>query len=314
MGRLISDKYKAWEEECNQRFNQLKANEEELNRIFIDIYGLQDELTPEVDDKDVTVRKADLQREIKSLISYAVGCMFGRYSPYKEGLIYAGGEFDFNSYIDFAWQAGHYSDVKEFYRQTHFTPDQDNIIPICDDEYFADDIVGKFVEFVELVYGSDTLEENLTFIANALGGSGSARDVIRDYFNNGFYADHLKVYQKRPIYWLFDSGKKGGFKALVYMHRYKPDTIARMRTDYVHEQQARYRAVIADLERRLDNATTSERVKLNKQLIKIQAQAEELLGYEERIHHLADQMISIDLDDGVVVNYAKFQDVLAKIK
>ena len=312
--RTIQEAYAEWESECNERFNSLKANEEELNRIFIDIYGLQDELTPEVEDKDITVRKADLQREIKSLISYAVGCMFGRYSLYKEGLIYAGGEFDFNSYIDFAWQAGHYSDVKEFYSQIHFTPDEDGIIPICDDEYFADDIVGKFVEFVELVYGSDTLEENLTFIANALGGSGSARDVIRDYFNNGFYADHLKVYQKRPIYWLFDSGKKGGFKALVYMHRYKPDTIARMRTDYVHEQQARYRAVIEDLERRLGNASTSERVKLNKQLIKVQAQADELLGYEEKIHHLADQMISIDLDDGVAVNYAKFQDVLAKIK
>lgn len=295
MGRLIADKYKAWEEECNQRFNQLKANEEELNRIFIDIYGLQDELTPEVEDKDITVRKADLQREIKSLISYAVGCMFGRYSLDVEGLAYAGGEWDDSKYIT-------------------YKPDMDNIIPICDDEYFEDDIVGRFIRFVEVVYGKDTLEENLAFIANALGGSGSARDIIRNYFNNGFYADHCKIYQKRPIYWLFDSGKKGGFKALVYMHRYKPDTIARMRTDYVHEQQARYRAVIEDLERRIDNATTSERVKLNKQLMKVQAQAEEILEYEEKIHHLADQMISIDLDDGVVANYAKFQDVLAKIK
>jgi len=295
MGRLISDKYKAWEEECNQRFNQLKANEEELNRIFINIYGLQDELTPEVEDKDITVRKADLQREIKSLISYAVGCMFGRYSLDVEGLAYAGGEWDDSKYMT-------------------YKPDMDNIIPICDDEYFEDDIVGRLIRFVEVVYGKDTLEENLAFIANALGGSGSARDIIRNYFNNGFYADHCKIYQKRPIYWLFDSGKKGGFKALMYMHRYKPDIIARMRTDYVHEQQARYRAVIADLERRLDSASTSERVKLNKQLIKIQAQADELLGYEEKIHHLADQMISIDLDDGVVANYAKFQDVLAKIK
>ena len=243
----------------------------------------------------MSVRLADLQREIKSLISYAVGCMFGRYSLDVEGLAYAGGE----------WDASKYRTI---------IPDTDNIIPICDDEYFEDDIVGRFVQFVRVVYGEDTLEENLTFIANALGGNGSARDVIRDYFNKGFYADHLKTYQKRPIYWLFDSGKKGGFKALIYMHRYRPDTIARMRTDYVHEQQARYRAVIADLERRIDSASTSERVKLNKQLIKLREQAEEILTYEEKIHHLADQMINIDLDDGVVVNYAKFQDVLAKIK
>ena len=295
MGRLIADKYKEWEAECKHRFDNLKANEEQLNRIFIDIYGLQDELTPEVEDKDVTVRLADLQREIKSLISYAVGCMFGRYSLDVEGLAYAGG----------MWDASKYRTI---------IPDTDNIIPICDDEYFEDDIVGRFVQFVRVVYGEDTLEENLTFIANALGGNGPARDVIRDYFNKGFYADHLKTYQKRPIYWLFDSGKKGGFKALIYMHRYRPDTIARMRTDYVHEQQARYRAVIADLERRIDSASTSERVKLNKQLIKLREQAEEILTYEEKIHHLADQMINIDLDDGVVVNYAKFQDVLAKIK
>lgn len=295
MGRLISDKYKEWEAECRQRFDTLKANEEELNRIFIDIYGLQDELTPEVEDKDVTVRLADLQREIKSLISYAVGCMFGRYSLDVEGLAYAGGKWDDSKYIT-------------------YIPDKDNIIPICDDEYFEDDIVGKFVQFVKVVYGEDTLEQNLSFIANALGGNGAARDVIRDYFCNGFYADHLKIYQKRPIYWLFASGKKNGFKALIYMHRYKPDAIARMRTDYVHEQQAKYRATIDDLERRLDSASTSERVKINKKLIKVNAQAEELRVYEEKIHHLADQMISIDLDDGVVHNYAIFADVLAKIK
>lgn len=295
MGYLISDKYKAWEVECNQRFNILKANEEELNRIFIDIYGLQDELTPEVEDKDITVRKANLQREIKSLISYAVGCMFGRYSLDVEGLAYAGGEWDDSKYVT-------------------YKPDADNIIPICDDEYFEDDIVGRFVKFVEVVYGNDTLEDNLQFIANALGGKGSTREVIRDYFNNEFYVDHCKIYQKRPIYWLFSSGKKGGFKALVYMHRYKSDTIARMRTDYVHEQQARYRTVIADLEQRMNGASTSERVKLNKRLIEVQAQASEILGYEEKIHHLADQMISIDLDDGVVKNYAIFEDVLAKIK
>lgn len=291
----IADAYRHWSQACDERFNQLKANEEELNRIFIDIYCLQDELTPEVEDRDVTVRKADLQRDIKSFISYAVGCMFGRYSLDVDGLAYAGGEWENSKYVS-------------------FPADKDNIIPICDDEYFEDDIVGCFVKFVEVVYGADTLQENLKFIADALGGKGHPKDVIRNYFMNDFYKDHCKMYRKRPIYWLFDSGKKNGFKALIYMHRYQPDTIARIRTDYVHEQQARYRTAIADLENRIANASTSERVKLNKQLKKLNDQATEIHAYEEKIHHLADQMISIDLDDGVKKNYAIFQDVLAKIK
>ncbi len=291
----IADAYHTWESNATAQFDLLKKNEEELNRIFIDIYGLQDELTPEVEDKDVTVRKADLGRDIRSFISYAVGCMFGRYSLDVDGLVYAGGEWDNSKYASFA-------------------ADKDNIIPISDDEYFEDDIVGRFVKFVEVVYGKDTLDENLKFIADALGGKGQPKDVIRNYFLNDFYSDHCKIYQKRPIYWLFDSGKKNGFKALIYMHRYQPDTIARIRTDYVHEQQARYRTAITDLETRIANASTGERVKLNKQLKTLNDQAVEIHEYEEKIHHLADQMISIDLDDGVKVNYAKFQDVLAKIK
>ena len=291
----IAEAFDQWQMECNDRFNQLKANEEELNRIFIDIYGLQDELTPEVEDKDVTVRKADIGRDIRSFISYAVGCMFGRYSLDVDGLAYAGGEWDNSKYISFA-------------------ADKDNIIPICDDEYFEDDIVGLFVKFVKTVYGADTLDENLKFIADALGGKGQPKDVIRNYFLSDFYSDHCKIYQKRPIYWLFDSGKKNGFKALIYMHRYQPDTIARIRTDYVHEQQARYRTAIADLEQRIANTSTGERVKLNKKLTDLQAQDTEIRTYEEKIHHLADQMISIDLDDGVKKNYEIFQDVLAKIK
>ena len=291
----IAEAFDQWQAECDSRFNQLKANEEELNLIFIDIYGLQEELTPEVEDKDVTVRKADLSRDIRSFISYAVGCMFGRYSLDVDGLAYAGGEWDTSRYASFA-------------------VDKDNIIPICDDEYFEDDIVGLFVEFVKNVYGANTLDENLKFIADALGGKGQPKDVIRNYFLNDFYSDHCKVYQKRPIYWLFDSGKKNGFKALIYMHRYQPDTIARIRTDYVHEQQARYRTAIADLEQRIANASTGERVKLNKKLTTLQAQGTEIRTYEEKIHHLADQMISINLDDGVKKNYAIFQDVLAKIK
>ena len=337
---LIMDKYKDWKTECDTRFNQLKANEEELNRIFIDIYGLQNEFSPEVDDKDVTIRKADLQRDIKSLISYAVGCMFGRYSIYKQGLIYAGGNFN-EVYGDFPIEVininpniaahgtalykygapidtyekvylkdiEHMEDAEMFWGVT-----ESNIIPITDDEYFADDIVGQFMDFIRIVYGEKSLEENLKFIADALGGKGQPREVIRNYFLNDFYKDHCKIYQKRPIYWLFDSGKKNGFKCLIYMHRYEPDTIARIRTDYVHEQQSRYRTAIADLEHRIANAGTSERVKLNKSLKKIQEQADELHTYEEKIHHLADQMIAIDLDDGVKHNYEIFKDVLAKIK
>lgn len=313
MSQLISDKYAAWKAECEQRFLQLKKNEEELNRIFIDIYGLQDELTPEVADKDVTVHRVydgkddvpetmkgsgyvrTMHDEIVSLLSYAVGCMFGRYSLDTDGIAYAGG----------AWDAGIY---------TTFLPDEDNILPICDDEYFADDIVGRTVEFVRTVYGEDTLEENLRFIADALGGKGTARQVIRSYFLNDFYADHLKTYQKRPIYWLFSSGKKNGFKALIYMHRYQPDLLARMRTDYVHEQQERYRTQLQMLEDSAQSAAPADRVKLNKRIAKLKEQALELRQYEEKIHHLADRMIAIDLDDGVKVNYAKFQDVLEKIK
>ena len=292
----LAECYDIWAGECEERFEKLKANEEELNRIFIDIYGLQDELTPEVEDKDVTVRKADLGRDVRSFISYAVGCMFGRYSPTYDGLAYAGS----------TWDDGKYNIYK---------PDADGIIPICDDEYFEDDMMGRFVEFVRVVYGDNSLEDNLRFIANALGGKGQPKEVIRNYFLNDFYTDHCKIYQKRPIYWLFDSGKKNGFKCLIYLHRYQPDTIARIRTDYVHEQQARYRTAIEGLEKQVAAATsTSERVKLTKQLNKVQAQDTELHQYEEKVHALADQMIKIDLDDGVKHNYEIFKDVLAKIK
>lgn len=319
----ISEAYAEWENECEDRFNKLKANEEELNRIFIDIYGLQDELTPEVEDKDVTVRKADLERDIKSFISYAVGCMFGRYSIYKESLIFAGEQYSLQTFVDKMNESSDTISSKEANRAYHnegveisemFFPDNDNIIPISADEYFEDDIVGRFVKFVREVYGEDTLQENLKFIADALGGKGQPKDVILSYFVNGFYKDHCKTYQKRPIYWQFESGKKNGFKCLIYMHRYQPDLLARIRTDYVHEQQARYDAVIADLEQNIEKVSAGERVKINKQLKTLNDQAAEIHVYEEKLHHLADKMISIDLDDGVKKNYAIFQDVLAKIK
>ncbi len=295
MGRLIADKYKEWEQECEARFQKLKANEEELNRIFIDIYGLQDELTPEVEDKDVTVRRADLGREIRSLISYAVGCLFGRYSLDVKGLAYAGGEWDENKYKT-------------------IIPDKDNVIPICDDDYLPDDLTGLIVDFVAKVYGEDTLEENLKFIADALGGKGTPREVIRNYLLNGFYADHCKIYQKRPIYWLFSSGKKNGFKALVYMHRWTRTTVSTVRTDYVHELQERYRTQLSLLNEQIESASQSDRVKMKKQQEKLTAQLDEINAYEEKIHHIADMMIDIDLDDGVKVNYEKFADILEKIK
>ena len=310
---LLSDRYERWAWDCNARFDQLRRNEEELNRIFIDIYGLADELTPAVAERDVTVTHvygtaADVPAEMKgssyvltradavrSLISYAVGCMFGRYSLDEEGIVYAGGEWDATRYKT-------------------FIPDADAIIPVCDDEYFIDDIAARFVSFVETVYGADTLEENLRFIADAFGGQGSPRTVIRSYFLRDFYADHVRRYRKRPIYWLFDSSEKNGFKALVYLHRYAPDTLARMRTDYIHPQQSRYQAALADVERLLTEAQGAERVRLTKRRTALRAQEEELHSYEERVHHLADQMIALDLDDGVRHNYALLQDVLAKLK
>jgi hypothetical protein len=294
MATLLKNKFAAWERECDERFTTLKANEEELNRIFIDIYGLQDELTPEVEDKNVTVRRADLGREIRSLISYAVGCMFGRYSLDVEGLAYAGGEWDAEKY-------------------TTFVPDRDNIIPICDDDYFEDDIVGRFVDFVRKVYGAETLEENLKFIADALGGKGTPREVIRGYFLNDFYKDHCKIYQKRPIYWLFDSGKKNGFKALMYLHRYSRDLLAKLRTDYVHEQQERYRTQLAHIAESMKDAKGADHVRLTKQQDKLTEQLREITQFEEKVHHLADRNIEIDLDDGVKKNYEIFSDVLAKI-
>ena len=332
MSQLISDKFTAWQAECEARFQQLKANEEELNRIFIDIYGLQDELTPEVADKDVTVHRIfntkddvpesmkgsnyvrTLRDEIVSLISYAVGCMFGRYTIYEDGLFYAGGPWDYGIKVERLSEAAKANGFASWLPNAIFLPDEDNIIPICDDDYFEDDITGRFVKWVSITYGEDTLEENLKFIADALGGKGSPPEVIRSYFINDFFADHCKTYQKRPIYWLFDSGKKNGFKALIYLHRYQRDLLARMRTDYVHEQQERYRTQLSHLADALEHASGADKVRLTKQQKKLQEQSRELQTYEEKIHHLADQNIELDLDDGVKYNYALFGDVLAKIK
>ena len=291
----VADAFAQWEAECNDRFNQLKSNEEELNRIFIDIYGLQDELTPEVEDKDVTVRKADLQRDIKSLLSYAVGCMFGRYSLDVEGLAYAGGEWDSSKYQS-------------------YIPDEDNVIPITDEEYLDDDIVSRLCAWLKAVYGADTLEENLDYIAKALGNKGStSREIIRNYFLNDFFKDHCQTYSvtgsgKRPIYWLFDSGKQNGFKALVYLHRYTPDTIGNLRIDYLHKMQRVYESEINRMQDMMDHSGNAREVAAaSKRKDKLAKQLKECREYDEKISHLALSRIELDLDDGVKVNYRKLQ-------
>ena len=291
----ISEAFAQWQLECEDRFNQLKANEEELNRIFIDIYGLQDELTPEVEDKDVTVRKADLQRDIKSLLSYAVGCMFGRYSLDVEGLAYAGGKWDSSKYQS-------------------FIPDADNVIPITDEEYLDDDIVSRLCDWLKVVYGADTLEANLDYIAKALGNKGStSREIIRNYFLNDFFKDHCQTYSvtgsgKRPIYWLFDSGKQNGFKALVYLHRYTPDTIGNLRIDYLHKMQRVYESEINRMQDMMDHSENAREVAAaSKRKDKLAKQLKECREYDEKISHLALSRIELDLDDGVKVNYRKLQ-------
>lgn len=281
--------YMLWQGECNDRFAKLKANEEELNRIFIDIYGLQDELTPEVEEKDVTVRRADLGRDIRSLISYAVGCIFGRYSLDKPGLAYAGGDWNPDQYRT-------------------FLPDADNVIPITDEEYFTDDLTGLFVAWVKKVFGADSLEDNLAFIAKALGVKGtSPRAAIRNYFLNGFYADHVKIYQKRPIYWLYDSGKQNGFKALIYMHRYNADTSGTVRAEYLYKMEQVYESEIARMDDAIAHGASREVAQATKRKEKLVKQLKECKDYDDRLGHIALAQIPIDLDDGVKLNYEKVQ-------
>ena len=319
----ISEAFIQWQSECDDRFNQLKANEEELNRIFIDIYGLQDELTPEVEDKDVTVRKADMQRDIKSLLSYAVGCMFGRYSTYKDGLLFAGEPYSLQAFVDkMNERPGTISaeELERAYRNEGivvdemFFPDADSVIPITDEEYLDDDIVSRLCAWLKAVYGADTLEANLDYIAKALGNKGStSREIIRNYFLNDFFKDHCQTYSvtgsgKRPIYWLFDSGKQNGFKALVYLHRYTPDTIGNLRIDYLHKMQRVYESEINRMQDMMDHSENAREVAAaSKRKDKLAKQLKECREYDEKISHLALSRIELDLDDGVKVNYRKLQ-------
>ncbi|MBZ9684973.1 BREX-1 system adenine-specific DNA-methyltransferase PglX [Clostridium estertheticum] len=294
---IIDIAYQNCNEFAEKQFYLLKENEEELNRMFIEIYGLHDEMTPEVEEKDVTIRKADREKDIKSLISYAVGCMFGRYSLDQDGLVYAGGEFNSTKY-------------------TTFKAYENNIIPILSDSYFEYDIVAKFVEFVKVTFGKETLSENLTFIAETLGNKNSetAKDTIRRYFLNDFFKDHVQTYKKRPIYWLFTSGKQKAFNCLIYMHRYDRNTLSSIRTDYLHELQDRLdtesRALV---DVREGDYSTKEKSEAKKKLTLFDKQIDELKKYDEVLHHMADMQIEIDLDDGVIANYEKFKGLLAKI-
>ena len=285
--------FNQWKEEADKRFNQLKANEEELNRIFIDLYGLQDELSPEEEDKDVSVRRADLSRDIKALMSYFVGCVFGRYSIDTPGLAYAGGDWANSKYRT-------------------FLPNEDNVIVLTDDDYFGDnrDVVNCFKEFLSTTFGAEHLDENMQFIANAIGKRGSSsEEIIRAYLRDDFFKkDHLSTYQKRPIYWELNSGRNGGFKALMYLHRYDNNTMAMIRTKYLHPLQEAY-------ERRLDQLKsfeaneqqTRQKSAIKKQITTIAKQLDELVKYDEKLQHVANLHIDLDLDDGVLVNHAKAQ-------
>lgn len=300
----LENAYNNWDSQCAERFSQLKANEEEINRVFIDGYGLSNELSFEVDDKDITVRKADLSRDIRSLLSYAVGCMFGRYSMDEPGLVYAGGKWDSSKY-------------------STFVPDKDNCIPITDEVYFENDIVGQFVAWMKKVFGKENLEANLDFIAKALGNKGAtSREVIRNYFLSDFIKDHIKIYQKRPIYWLFDSGKRNGLKVLVYMHRWNADTVGNLRVEYLHKMQHIYEREIGRMQETIDNSRNSREIsKATKRKDKLQKQLKETKDYDAKLAHIALSRIEIDLDDGVKVNYEKVQtardgkkmQILAKI-
>ncbi|NLA52587.1 MAG: hypothetical protein GX860_10785 [Alcaligenaceae bacterium] len=316
----ISSSFEEYKDFTNERFNQLKKNEEELNRIFINIYDLNDELTPEVSDRDITIakildNKSDIDEEIKGnqyvltkedvikqFISYAVGCMFGRYSLDEEGLIYAGGEFDSSRY-----------------KTIEVT--NDNIIPITSDVYLDDDMVNRFVDFVEKVYGKETLEKNLAFIAEALGQrrNESSRDTLHSYFLNDFYKDHAQMYSvsgsgKRPIYWQFTSGKENAFNCFIYMHRYDKSTLSTIRTDYLHDVQQRLEIRKIDLTNIVNSdASVVEVNRSRRELRRIEKQIVELNKYDEKLHHMSDQQIEIDLDDGFKVNYPKFAGLIAKV-
>ncbi|MEG1254458.1 BREX-1 system adenine-specific DNA-methyltransferase PglX [Clostridium sp.] len=314
----MKDRFKQWQEENIETVKRLKSNEEKLNEIFIDIYGLNNELSPEVKDKDITLRRANVEKEVKSFVSYAVGCIMGRYSIDIDGLIYGGGNFKgkwdiYKKQVKKVERNPKGDIVSETWIDGKFMPKEDNIIPITEDEYFEEDIMSKFIQFVEVAYGRYTLEENLDFIAQALGKkeSETSRQGIRRYFVKDFYKDHLKIYSKKPIYWLFDSGKNDGFKALIYIHRYDESTIARVRTEYLHLIQRKYDSELNRLVLigESEEYGAKEKSTAKKKSDRIKTQIEELIKYDQVVSHMANEKISLNIDNGIKENYDKFQNV-----
>lgn len=293
--KLLAEVYEEWVKECQDRFSAIKENKQKLNLLYMQIYHMDLELDPLVKDKEISVYRGNFQNDMKALLSYAVGCMFGRFSLDVSGLSFAGGKWESENYVS-------------------FFPDKDNIIPITDEEYLEDDIISRLCSWLKVVYGEQSLEENLDFIAKALGNKGdSSREIIRNYFLSDFFKDHCGMYSfassgKRPIYWLFDSGKQNGFKALIYMHRYNADTIGNLRIDYLHRMQRVYESEISRMQDMIDHSTNAREVgQATKRRDKLTKQLKECREYDEKLAHLALSRIELDLDDGVKVNYRKLQ-------
>ena len=289
-GNNLENIFNEWFNKKNEIFNLVKSNEIKLNSIFSQIYNV--DIDCDVEDKYISIVKPNHEKDVISFISYAIGCIFGRYSLDNEGIVFAGGEFDLNDY-------------------SKFIPDDDNIIPVLDTEYFEDDIVGRFVDFVKTCFGEENLEENLNFIAGALNKKGNtSREVIRNYFLTDFFKSHAQLYNKCPIYWQFDSGKHNAFKCLIYMHRYEPNIIARVRADYLHKTQKAIDENLAHCETIIAKSTNKSELKqARKDKDKFIKQLKEIKDYDEVLAHMANQQINIDLDVGVKVNYAKFQNI-----
>lgn len=295
--KLIEESFSEWDEHTNRQFYKLKAREEELNQAIIELYKLENEMTRDVYEKDIMLSKADRSRDVKSFISYAIGNIFGRYSLNEDGIVFAGGTFEQGNYKT-------------------FKVDNDNILPILPSEYYEDDIVTKFIEFVEVTFSKETLEQNLEFISKSVEkkDNETAREALRRYFLNEFYKDHIRIYRKRPIYWLFTSGKEKAFNCIIYMHRYDKTTLSRIRTDYLHKVQIRMDAEKKDLLHIIEgDSSTKEISNAKKELKSLDKKIDELKIYDEKLHHMADMQIEIDLDDGVAANYAKFEGLVAKI-
>lgn len=291
MSELIANKFREWEKTCNERFYKLKANEEKLNSFFIELYGLSDELTSEVEERYITVRKAELQREIKSLISYAVGCIFGRYSIDREGLCYAGG----------SWDSSAYSTI---------LPCSDNIMTINSTD---DGLFSALTDFFDKVYGSETLEENLRFIANALEiGNDDPRNVIFRYLRKAFFTDHVRIYKKRPIYWQITSGSKGAFKAIMYIHRFNADTLALLEKNHAVPCYEKLKAQLDKHISRFNSSRGTDRTSLRRDINRLKASELEMENFLYKLRELEQRKIVIDLDDGVKDNYEKLSDILEK--